>query len=54
MEDPDIFPAFEKRFKALCCSVAAIANSCVDARAARAYIDAGPHLPNEVLSFWKE
>lgn len=29
-------------------------NSCVDVPAARAYIDGGPHLPNEVLSFWKE
>jgi hypothetical protein len=26
----------------------------VDGTAGHAYIDAGPHLPNEVLSFWKE
>jgi hypothetical protein len=30
------------------------ANSGVDAGHARAYIGGGPHLPNEVLSFWKE
>jgi hypothetical protein len=28
--------------------------SCVDAGGLRAYIGGGPHLPNEVLSFWKE
>jgi hypothetical protein len=26
----------------------------VDAVQQRAYIGGGPHLPNEVLSFWKE
>jgi hypothetical protein len=29
-------------------------NLCVDAAGTRAYIGGGPHLPNEVLSFWKE
>jgi len=29
-------------------------NSCIDVGEARAYIGGGPHLPNEVLSFWKE
>jgi len=35
-------------FRGLC------ANSDVDATGPAAYIGGGPHLPNEVLSFWKE
>jgi hypothetical protein len=54
MAFPIFFPAFVKRFKALHCSFAVAAKSCVDAERPSAYIGGGPHLPNEVLSFWKE
>jgi hypothetical protein len=50
---PDLLSAFVKRFKALDCSLATPANS-VDAECPAPYIGGGPHLPNEVLSFWKE
>jgi hypothetical protein len=48
------FPAFAKRFKGLCRSLAGAPILTLTRPGSPAYIGGGPRLPNEALSFWKE